>query len=47
MAEERIDGTYAGRRSERERSDVSELYVKASVRNLKPEAAFGFSDHFW
>ena len=46
---DRIDGecTVEGRRSERECSDVSELYAEASARNLRPEAAFGISDHFW
>ena len=46
---DRIDGEYTveGRRGEGEGSDISELHAETSVRNLMPEAAFGFSDHFW
>ena len=46
---DRIDGEYTveGRRSERKCSDISGLHAEASIRNLMPEVAFGFSDHFW
>jgi len=46
---DRIDGEYTveSRRSERKCSDISELHAETSVRNLIPEVAFGFSDHFW